>query len=55
MDNKSDATFSVKYGPKDILDKSFKNKVRGYDPDEVDEFLDGSFVTMKALRRKSIA
>ena len=41
MDNKSDATFSVKYGPKDILDKSFKNKVRGYDPDEVDEFLDG--------------
>ena len=23
------------------MDKKFKNKVRGYDPDEVDEFLDG--------------
>ena len=41
MDNKNESTFKIQYGPKDILDKSFKNKVRGYDPDEVDEFLDG--------------
>lgn len=41
MDNKNESTFKIQYGPKDILDKNFKNKVRGYDPDEVDEFLDG--------------
>ncbi|MFD1485210.1 cell division regulator GpsB [Lacticaseibacillus baoqingensis] len=41
MDSKSESTFKIQYGPKDILDKNFKNKVRGYDPDEVDEFLDG--------------
>lgn len=41
MDNKNASTFTIQYGPKDILDKNFKNKVRGYDPDEVDEFLDG--------------
>ncbi|MCI1987316.1 MAG: cell division regulator GpsB [Lactobacillus sp.] len=41
MDNKNESTFNIQYGPKDILDKNFKNKVRGYDPDEVDEFLDG--------------
>ncbi|WP_071131235.1 cell division regulator GpsB [Enterococcus timonensis] len=27
-------------GAKDILQKEFKQKMRGYDPDEVDEFLD---------------
>lgn len=28
------------YSPKDILQKEFKTKMRGYDPVEVDEFLD---------------
>lgn len=28
------------YSPKDILRQEFKNKMRGYDPVEVDEFLD---------------
>ena len=41
MDSNKETKFSIQYGPKDILDKKFKNKVRGYDPDEVDEFLDG--------------
>lgn len=43
MDNeneKKDAKFTVKYGPKDILNKQFKSKMRGYDQDDVDEFLD---------------
>jgi len=34
------AKFNVHYGPKDILNKQFKSKMRGYDQDEVDEFLD---------------
>src|SRR5699024_1121425 len=29
------------YTPKDILQQEFKSKMRGYDPIEVDEFLDG--------------
>ncbi|WP_195341025.1 cell division regulator GpsB [Lacticaseibacillus paracasei] len=41
MDSNKETKFSIQYEPKDILDKKFKNKVRGYDPDEVDEFLDG--------------
>lgn len=41
MDSNKETKFSIQYGSKDILDKKFKNKVRGYDPDEVDEFLDG--------------
>ncbi|MCX2454858.1 cell division regulator GpsB [Lacticaseibacillus nasuensis] len=42
MDSQNqDATFKVQYTPKEILDKTFKTKVRGYDQDEVDEFLDG--------------
>ena len=28
------------YSPKDILQQEFKTKMRGYDPVEVDEFLD---------------
>lgn len=37
----TESTFKIQYSPKEILDKSFKTKVRGYDQDEVDEFLDG--------------
>ncbi|MCI1283158.1 cell division regulator GpsB [Lacticaseibacillus songhuajiangensis] len=40
MDNENEETFNVIYGPKDILNKQFKTKMRGYDQDEVDEFLD---------------
>ncbi|KRK64763.1 cell division protein GpsB [Companilactobacillus tucceti DSM 20183] len=33
--------FALNYQPNDILQKEFKNKMRGYDPVEVDQFLDG--------------
>lgn len=39
--NNEPATFKIQYTPKEILDKTFKTKVRGYDQDAVDEFLDG--------------
>ena len=29
MDSNKETKFSIQYGPKDILDKKFKNKVRG--------------------------
>ena len=32
---------SLNYQPNDILQKEFKTKMRGYDPTEVDQFLDG--------------
>lgn len=32
---------NLNYSPKDILQQEFKTKMRGYDPVEVDEFLDG--------------
>ena len=41
MDSNKETKFSIQYGPKDILDKKVKNKVRGYDTDEVVEFMDG--------------
>lgn len=31
---------NLNYSPKDILQQEFKTKMRGYDPVEVDEFLD---------------
>ncbi|MBW0244875.1 cell division regulator GpsB [Lentilactobacillus parabuchneri] len=31
---------NIKYTPKDILQKEFKQKMRGYDPNDVDSFLD---------------
>ncbi len=36
-----DNKFVLNYQPNDILQKEFKNKMRGYDPVEVDQFLDG--------------
>ena len=33
--------FALNYQPNDILQKEFKTKMRGYDPTEVDQFLDG--------------
>ena len=31
---------NINYTPKDILQKEFKQKMRGYDPNDVDGFLD---------------
>jgi DivIVA domain-containing protein len=31
---------NIQFTAKDILEKDFKSKLRGYDPDEVDKFLD---------------
>ena len=31
---------NINYAPKDILQKEFKQKMRGYDPNDVDGFLD---------------
>jgi DivIVA domain-containing protein len=30
----------IQFNAKDILEKDFKSKLKGYDPDEVDKFLD---------------
>ncbi|MHA3066151.1 cell division regulator GpsB [Lacticaseibacillus saniviri] len=40
METHEESTFNIQLGPKTILDKKFKTKVRGYDQDEVDTFLD---------------
>ncbi|WP_179395433.1 cell division regulator GpsB [Lacticaseibacillus absianus] len=40
MENNNEATFNLQLDAKTILEKNFKTKVRGYDADEVDEFLD---------------
>nr|WP_245865680.1 cell division regulator GpsB [Companilactobacillus nuruki] len=39
--NNNGNDFSLNYQPNDILQKEFKTKMRGYDPTEVDQFLDG--------------
>ncbi len=31
---------NINYSPKDILQKEFRQKMRGYDPNDVDSFLD---------------
>lgn len=48
MDSNKETKFSIQYGGVDILDKKSKNKVCGYDPDEVDESLDGMFCDYEA-------
>lgn len=35
------SNFVLNFQPNDILQKEFKTKMRGYDPTEVDQFLDG--------------
>ncbi|APX72818.1 cell division regulator GpsB [Companilactobacillus allii] len=37
----NDNEFVLNFQPNDILQKEFKTKMRGYDPTEVDQFLDG--------------
>ena len=40
------------YSPKDILQKEFKTKLRGYDPVEVDEFLDNVIKDYEAYNKE---
>lgn len=40
------------YSPKDILQQEFKNKMRGYDPIEVDEFLDNVIKDYEAYAKE---
>lgn len=40
------------YSPKDILQKEFKTKMRGYDPEEVDEFLDNVIKDYEAYNKE---
>ncbi len=42
----------LNYSAKDILQKEFKNKMRGYDPVEVDEFLDGIIKDYEAYNKE---
>ncbi|BBD15274.1 cell division regulator GpsB [Melissococcus plutonius] len=40
------------YSPKDILQKEFKQRMRGYDPIEVDEFLDNVIKDYEAYNKE---
>ena len=43
---------NITYTPKDILQQEFKTKMRGYDPVEVDEFLDGVIKDYEAYNKE---
>ncbi|MBL1225145.1 cell division regulator GpsB [Enterococcus sp. BWR-S5] len=43
------------YNPKEILQKEFKSKMRGYDPIEVDEFLDNVIKDYEAFNKEILA
>lgn len=43
---------NIIYSPKDILQKEFKTKMRGYDPVEVDEFLDNVIKDYEAYNKE---
>ncbi|MBA5275725.1 cell division regulator GpsB [Enterococcus hirae] len=43
------------YSPKDILQQEFKTKMRGYDPIEVDEFLDNIIKDYETYSKKLLA
>lgn len=43
------------YNPKEILQKEFKSKMRGYDPIEVDEFLDNVIKDYEAFNKDILA
>ncbi|WP_100372803.1 cell division regulator GpsB [Bacillus sp. FJAT-45037] len=42
----------VRLSAKDILDKEFKTSMRGYNPDEVDKFLDSVIQDYEAFQKK---
>ncbi|MDH6365153.1 DivIVA domain-containing protein [Enterococcus sp. PF1-24] len=43
------------YSPKDILQQEFKQKMRGYDPVEVDEFLDNVIKDYDSFNKQILA
>ncbi|MGM9903969.1 MAG: cell division regulator GpsB [Enterococcus sp.] len=43
------------YSPKDILQQEFKTKMRGYDPVEVDEFLDNIIKDYETYSKQLLA
>lgn len=43
------------YSPKDILQQEFKTKMRGYDPVEVDEFLDNVIKDYESYSKEILA
>ena len=43
------------YSPKDILQQEFKTKMRGYDPVEVDEFLDNIIKDYESYNKEILA
>lgn len=45
----------LNYEAKEILQKEFKTKMRGYDPLEVDEFLDGVIKDYESFGREILA
>ncbi|WP_326717616.1 cell division regulator GpsB [Vagococcus jeotgali] len=45
----------LNYSAKDILQKEFKSKVRGYDPIEVDEFLDNVIKDYETYNQELLA
>ncbi|KAF1296038.1 cell division protein DivIVA [Enterococcus sp. JM4C] len=46
---------NLMYNPKDILQQEFKTKMRGYDPIEVDEFLDNIIKDYEAYNKQILA
>lgn len=42
------------YTPQDILQQQFKTKMRGYDPEEVDEYLDNIIRDYEAFQKEMI-
>lgn len=48
----NDNNFVLNFQPNDILQKEFKTKMRGYDPTEVDQFLDGIIKDYEAYSKE---
>lgn len=46
---------NLNYSPKDILQQEFKTKMRGYDPVEVDEFLDNIIKDYEGYNREILS
>ena len=46
---------NLMYNPKDILQQEFKTKMRGYDPIEVDEFLDNVIKDYETYNKQILA
>lgn len=46
---------NLNYSPKDILQQEFKTKMRGYDPVEVDEFLDNIIKDYESYNREMLS